>query len=250
MSLEFKRKKSHNTKWSKKYPRARINNKGGDRKAAIEAGWYKFNWNDDHFNTFNHKLIIRFLKANVGRPIDKVFSEFLDKCDSKLRKSYPLKEEFYSHIEKKENIDYLGGFYVSNGILNYKKRIKYNYTQLSNAELFISTLDYNKNNIPKNKEIALICEKANKTKGPQYLGNLYIYGGTDPVKKDVYIIDKDADIPLFETSKVIGFGSGIGIFTFKFQDKPDVKVAIFNNKGVWDGINRYKLVTKIKRETL
>ena len=35
MSIEFKKQKSCSIKWSKKYPRTRINAKGGDRKAII-----------------------------------------------------------------------------------------------------------------------------------------------------------------------------------------------------------------------
>lgn len=120
MSLEFKKQKSHSTKWSKKYPRARINNLGGDKKAIIIAGWYKFNWMDDHYYYFSKKKIERLLEANIGRPINKVFSEFLEKCSNKLRKSYPLKRYFFSCIKKVENIGYSGGFYISNGILNYK----------------------------------------------------------------------------------------------------------------------------------
>lgn len=250
MSCEFKKQKSHSSKWSKKYPRARINNKGGDRKAAIAAGWYKFNWRDDHYNFFNGKLVIKFLKANVGRPINKVFSEFLDKCDSKLRRSYPLKEKFYSHIEKKEDIDWHGGFYVTNGILNYKKETKpiQHSFRKSSLVTFSEAMYYNKDNMPKNKDVVLMCEKANKTKSPQYLGNFYVYDGHNIVKKAIYVIDKDAYLPTFEVFQVLGFGKGIGIFTFKFQDKPNVSVAIFNNKGAWDDINRYKLVTKVRRE--
>lgn len=254
MSLEFKRKKSHNTKWSRKYPRARINNKGGDRKAAIAAGWYKFNWNDDHFSIFDDRHILRFLKANVGRPIDKVFSEFLDKCDSKLRKSYPLKEEFYHHIEKREDIDWHGGFYVTNGILNYKKRVKFNPVQhlLSNSSsvTFNEAVDYNEDNMPKNKDIVLICEKANKAKSPQYLGNFYVYDSRNIVKKAVYVVDKDADIPTFETTFIVGCGDGIGLHNFIHQDKYTETVAIFDNRGIWNDRVRYKLMTKIKRETL
>lgn len=254
MSLEFKRKKSHNTKWSKKYPRTRINNKGGDRKAAIAAGWHKNNWNDDSTYNIPSKLIEKFLMANIGRPVDKVFSEFLEKCDSKLRKSYPLKKEFYSYIEKKGDISWYGGFYVTNGILNYKKRVKYNYAKHSLINSHLTTLkeasDYNIDNMPKDKNIVLICGKANKTKSPQYLGNLYVYDKITPVKKDVYIIDKDANIPLFEISEVVGFGKGIATYNIKSQSAFDRTKVSFTNRGIWDEILRYKLVTKIKRETL
>lgn len=251
MSCEFKKQKSHSSKWSKKYPRAKINNLGGDRKAAIVAGWYKFNWEDDHFAWFNHKLVIKFLKANIGRPIDKVFSEFLEKCDSRLRRNYPLKEEFYSHIEKKEDIDWYGGFYVTNGILNYKKRAKFICKQHLGVSSLNECADYNKANMPKNNDIVLMCEKANKTKSPIYLGNFYVYDvNYNFIKKSVYILDKDAYNPLFETTNVIEFGCGIGLFNFKSQTRYNETNAIFNNNRVWTDINRYKLVTKIKKETL
>lgn len=240
MSLEFKRKKSHNTKWSKKYPRARINNKGGDRKAAIEAGWYKFNWNDDHFNTFNHKLIIRFLKANVGRPIDKVFSEFLDKCDSKLRKSYPLKEEFYSHIEKKENIDYLGGFYVSNGILNYKKSCSKEKYKKKVDQIYYKPLqdyiDYNLSHVPTEEEIIKICREATNTKKPQLLGKLYTRFKYTNQLKNVYVMDSDYPDFLYEPC---------AINTDSYYPTNCIAVVLDS-----DMVVKYKLVTKIKRETL
>lgn len=246
MSLEFKRKKSHNTKWSRKYPRARINNKGGDRKAAIEAGWYKFNWNDDHFNTFNHKLIIRFLKANVGRPVNKVFSEFLDKCDSKLRKSYPLKEEFYWHIEKKEDIDYLGGFYVSNGILNYKKSCSKEEYRKKIAELYHKPLqdciDYNLSHLPSKKKIIEICREATNTKKPQLLGNLYVLVKYTNQLKDVYVMDSDYPDFLYAPCE---------IRTESYYPPSCISIALdYVHYGSKFDDFKYKLVTKVKRETL
>lgn len=249
MSIEFNRVKSHSSKWSKKYPRTRINNHGGDRKAAIAAGWYKFNWEDDHINMLDSKLITRFLKSNIGRPIDKVFSEFLEKCDSKLRKHYPLKQEFYSYIEEKEDIKWLGGFYVTNGILNYKKRVKYNPPQYPikfSCITYGEAENYNITNMPKNKDIVLICEKANKTKSPQYLGNLCVYEGRNIVKKSVYIIDIDAYTPTFEPCRIAGYGNGIGIFNFPSQSRYNVATAVFSDLLWCDDKIRYKLATKIK----
>lgn len=246
MSIEFKRKKSHSSKWSKKYPRARINNKGGDRKAAIAAGWYKFNWNDDHFNFFNSKLVIKFLKTNVGRPINKIFSEFLDKCDSKLRKSYPLKEEFYHHIKKKEDIDWHGGFYISNGILNYKKPYsKEEHKKRINQANYNPLKDYiefNSTNIPSNRDIKEICRKASYTKEPQLLGKLYIQlKYTNCILKDVYIMDSKYSNFLYEPCKILteeyySVGGISIIFDFIYW------LASWRNP-------EYKLVIKIKRIT-
>lgn len=100
--IEFK-ERGRGTKWHHKTPRSRINRLSGDR-----AKW-----------AFNG--IERFLEVNISRPVNKVYSEFLERCD-KSTKSYNLKKIFYDHIEEKENITWYGGFYVTNGILNYKKR--------------------------------------------------------------------------------------------------------------------------------
>ena len=248
MSIEFKKQKSCSIKWSKKYPRTRINAKGGDRKAIIATKWYKIN--DTRFNS---KLVVRFLRANTGKPVDKVFSEFLKRCDSKLRRNYSLKlkEEFYYYIKKKEDIGKYGGFYITNGILNYKKRVKYNYLEhppVDKSAITLSkALDYNNNIMPKSKSIVPICEKANKTKSPQYLGNLCVYDRYNIVKKDVYIVDKDAYIPTFELTEVVGFGSGIRVTTFMSQSKYNNTDVVFSDREIWDNETRYKLMCKIKR---
>ena len=108
-------------------------------------------------------------------------------------------------------------------------------------------LDYNNNIMPKSKSIVPICEKANKTKSPQYLGNLCVYDRYNIVKKDVYIVDKDAYIPTFELTEVVGFGSEIRVTTFRSQSKYNNTDAVFSDREIWDNETRYKLMCKIKR---
>lgn len=99
--IEFK-ERGRGTKWHHRTPRARINRLGGDRVAYKEANWFKNNWEDDRGKwAFNG--IERFLKVNIGRPVNKVFSEFLERCD-KSTKSYNLKKIFYDHIKEKDEI--------------------------------------------------------------------------------------------------------------------------------------------------
>lgn len=106
-------------KYSKKYPRTAIKNKGGDRKAYKKVKWCRINFIDDRCNDKNTTKLMRFLKNNVGRPIDKVLSEFIQRCHKSM---YKPKEFLYSYIEEKDKIWWsMGGFYLSNGILNYKK---------------------------------------------------------------------------------------------------------------------------------
>lgn len=45
----------------------------------------------------------KFLLANVGKPIDKVYSEFLKRCGKSVRR-YNLKREFYRSIQKMESL--------------------------------------------------------------------------------------------------------------------------------------------------
>lgn len=119
--IEFtlnKNSKGRRSRWSKKYPRKRILRKGNEKI----AGWYAHNWMDDNYYYLEGNLT-KFLLANVGKPVDMVFSKFLQRCSKSARK-YNLKEEFYSMFESKEDIGYAGGFYITNGIINYKKRRK------------------------------------------------------------------------------------------------------------------------------
>lgn len=108
--IEFTLNRNRNGKksrWAKRYPRKRILKRGSEKA----AGWYFHNWYDDGYHYF-HGDLHKFLLKNVGRPVDKVFSEFLQRCRRGTEK-YNLREWFYDMFEEKENIDYRGGFYLS-----------------------------------------------------------------------------------------------------------------------------------------
>lgn len=69
-----------------------------------------------------HKLR-KFLETRVGKPVDKVFSEFLIEA-KKFNQKVNLEDAFHSFIEYEEwrlKIGSSSGFYISNGILNFKK---------------------------------------------------------------------------------------------------------------------------------
>ena len=123
--IEFKAAKVELSKWNKRYPRTTITNQGGDREAHKIVQWCRNNWIDDRYTDMNCKRIIKFLKNNVGRPIDNILSEFVQRCHKSI---YKPKELLYSFIEEKDKIRWSwGGFYLSNGILNYKKPRKKTY---------------------------------------------------------------------------------------------------------------------------
>lgn len=104
--IEFTINRNRNGKksrWAKKYPRKRILKRGSEKA----AGWYFHNWLDDDYHHF-HGDLHKFLLKNVGRPVDKVFSEFLQRC----RKGTEVASYFYMGIAKIAEVGLGVGFYV------------------------------------------------------------------------------------------------------------------------------------------
>lgn len=218
--IEFK-ERGRGTKWHHKTPRSRINRLGGDRVAYKEANWFKNNWEDDRAKwAFNG--IERFLKVNIGRPVNKVYSEFLERCD-KSTKSYNLKKIFYDHIEEKENITWYGGFYVTNGILNYKKRTS-RPKSCESLSGYINTEEYNRNNMPVLKPI---CELADETHKKQLVGTLYYNYSREP--RPVYLIRKEdwldignKDSLKYKLCTISGIGDSVVRSVYSRMSKPNI----------------------------
>lgn len=123
-------------------------------------------------------------------------------------------------FEEKENIDYRGGFYLSNGIINYKKRSKRprgSYTH----HLFI--LQYlNTQNLPSKRELYNICKKAEETHEKQLLGTFYISTGLYKSRKaTVYVAAKSdykASYFYMRIAKIEEIGIGVRFWVSKSQD--------------------------------
>ena len=187
--IEFEKHKSSSYKWSKKFPRAKINHHGGDRKAAKVVGWYMGNWNDDIFQSCNYNLLTKFLKANLGKPVNKVYTDFLRRC-KKSMKSEDLKEFFYRDFHEKDYDEAGDYFYVSNGILNYKKKVvkpyKYDNT-------LWKCLHFNNLTFPNKKHLAALCTEAKNNHTLVHIGDFYVYDThyDEVYKKEVFIATLD-----------------------------------------------------------
>ena len=96
-----------------------------------------------------------------------------------------MKKIFNDHIKEKEDITWYGGFYVTNGILNYKKRTS-RPKSCEPLSGYINTEEYNRNNMPVLKPI---CELADETHKKQLVGTLYYIYSRGP--KLVYLIRKE-----------------------------------------------------------
>lgn len=232
--IEFTLNRNRNGKksrWAKRYPRKRILKRGSEKA----AGWYFHNWYDDSYHYF-HGDLHKFLLKNVGRPVDKVFSEFLQRCRRGTEK-YNLREWFYDMFEEKENIDYRGGFYLSNGIINYKKP-----TKRPKSKPYILIEDRNRVSMP---VLAPICRECDATHTKQFLGIFWLSYGT---QKRVYLVEKnvyDTDLNLqvkYKPCYIHGVGRGIREVFWCISDKPRYEIY-----GGWYGEHlflKYIFITK------
>ena len=209
--IEFKLRRARNGKrsrWAKKFPRKRILHRG-DEKSAY---WFRNNWIDDNYRYFKGNLD-KFLMSNVGRPVDKVFSEFLSRCDKSV-KVYNLRDWFYNMFEEKSEIDWSGGFYITNGILNYKKR-----TKKPKLRSYVSIEDCNRQIMP---DIVPLCKECESTHLKQLVGEFKL---SYKVQKRVYLIEREiwlSDLKLqahYKLCSIYGVGKGVHKYVWNSQDK-------------------------------
>jgi hypothetical protein len=245
--IEFTLNRNSNGKksrWAKKYPRKRILKRGSEKA----AGWYFHNWYDDSYHYF-HGDLHKFLLKNVGRPVDKVFSEFLQRCRRGTEK-YNLKEWFYDMFKEKENIGYRGGFYLSNGIINYKKRGKKPESSCAPSPLMLQ--QFNTQSLPSKRRLYDICKRAKETHEKQLLGTFYISTGLYKTRKaTVYVVAKSdymASYSYVGITKIAEVGMGVEFRIYGNQDGKEYIDPIFitYSEYKWGGreLPNYVFLTK------
>ena len=179
-----------------------------------------------------YSKIRKFLMTRVGRPVDKVYSEFLQE-GSKYAQIRSLQEIFDEFIHQRDNYANrglkLGGFYVSNGILNYKASKK-------RIELFNrSHIEYNSSHFPDSetmKSVTLVLGirgphlltkmwvvvKGNLMLLPVYLvSSIKLESLQYPNDKAIGIYGKKAveQLKEFVIAKVVGYGSQYEVTVWK-----------------------------------
>lgn len=237
--IEFGLKRATNGKKSrflKKFPRKRILNRG-DEKTAF---WLRSNWIDDNYRYFKGNLD-KFLKSNVGRPVDKVFSEFLDRCN-KSAKVYNLRKLFYDMFEEKSEIGWSGGFYITNGILNYKKR-----TKKPKSKPYISIGGYNRQIMP---DIVTLCKQCESSHLKQPVGEFKL---TYKVQKRVYLAEREVwlnDLKLqshYRLCSIYGVGKGVSKSIWGSQDKMYKATYELWDDWSWSKLPEFVFITKIEK---
>ena len=219
--LEFNLSKSSHkrNRTYKKFPRYKLKENSTPRDLK-EWGFCKNNWNDDDY-TYVKGNIKKFLMNNIGKPFEKIYAKFLKRWKAGGR--YSPREELLRWINRKENITkYIGGFYLSNNILNYKKPIRIDsneeLTRIAENKKRFSQLDLN-------SLIKLLVE----TNVPQCLGKYWVGN----YEKTIYM--KYAETEEIFTKKRIflpGVGYGVDISTYESQTgKVKYKYNIVTNWG-------------------
>jgi hypothetical protein len=225
------------SRFLKKFPRKKILHRR-DEKAAF---WFKNNWIDDNY-IFLKGNLDRFLKSNVGRPVDKVFSEFLDRCN-KSASVYNLRKWFYDMFKEKSEIGWSGGFYITNGILNYKKR-----TRKPKSKPYISMCDYNRQLIP---DIAALCKQCEISHLKQPMG---VFELIHNVLKSVYVVERNvwlSDLKLqahYKLCSIYGVGRGVSKIVWNFQDKMYRATYELWDGCRWDNLPEFVFITRIREK--
>lgn len=223
----------------KRFPRATINNKGGDRKAfkVVTSCWgYK--------DYYDHKQVYRFLRANVGRPMNNVLHDFIGKCGKSVT-DYSPREILYKYIQEKEDIDWWGGFYITNGILNYKPRKKRPYRYIP-TRLTSTYCDENSKQFSSVTPSKVLEEIEHK--GKAYIGKYYAKshpyrGNADYI--DIYVMKTEdyftpkTDAHYYVSRMYVTFS--YNIVGFNIVD------GVMVLKATWEGeAPTYMFVTKAK----
>ena len=146
--------------------------------------------------------IERFLLSNIGRPVNNVYSDFLTRCAPTIHNPY---DTFFRNISKKEDIGRWGGFYITNGTLNYKKRKKYH----NDTSHYDTSIEFNKQNFPDNQTLRLACNRAVRD-GLTLLGKFYVVidyrRGIELKNAFIRDVSSCAGFLKFESAEVLGIG--------------------------------------------
>lgn len=199
---------------------------------------YYYGWRGPYVTAEN---LDRFLLANVGRPVDKVYSEFLKRCDSSIQDP---KHEFFGEFEKKEDIiPRWGGFYITNGIINYKKRRKSTY-----SKTMPSYSEINNQNMPDRKKLVEVCEQSKNTMRATFLGRFYVYDRWYNSKL-VSIFVQPVGALTWPSRRVAIIGVGVGINlhkeTWGYKSRTQAYFMRYDIHSE-SGIDAYEFIVKEK----
>ena len=194
-----------------KYPRTKIANRGGDRRAdkLVLTDWY-------NGYRYDYSKVRRFLQSNIGRPYSNILSELKAKLGKSVVSITPmeiLRDNVYK--SKDEIPDRWGGFYWSNNILNYKKPKKVVIDHSKKSKWRIA-VEYNRENFPSNKELYILSKEAS-SKGKAMIGKFYVKYHDTLYFTNIYLVPFNSLTPYNRVSLVEMYEDSIGVKVYSTQ---------------------------------
>ena len=205
MSIKLKLEKHRNGRSSRVFKKTR---RGFLKKVESSHLPMKVHSYSSYAEPFNDRVylsyskIYKFLKARIGKPVDKIYSEFLVEA-RKYKQVEDLKELFQSFINQTEQAacrgyERGGLFYVSNGILNLSK------FKVRKSPFTKNHIKYNREHFLSNLEMSDLVLKLGHS-GPQLLNKMWIEVNGNVLCIPVYLVSKVRWELLQEaTNKIIG----------------------------------------------
>lgn len=187
--IEFGLKHRGSSYWKKKYPRKKINK--GDFKHQSMHDRFKFGYDRNYHNGWlSWKDLDKFFEANLGKSVDKVFSEYVKRA-KRFDHDVSLRDTFYNALNPKRRYKVSYCIDSQNRIAKFKES---NVRVISNKE----ALTYNEIHYPKDVR-SYLKENQIVPFGEFYLREHW-YGSW--TKKLIYICSKD----WYDTVLAIGTG--------------------------------------------
>lgn len=207
-----------NRKKYDRYPRTKIANKGGDRKAdkIVMTDWY-------NGYRYDYPKVRRLLHSNIGRPYNNILSELKSRLGKSVVRITPIEILRNNVYKSKEEVsDRWGGFYWSNNILNYKTPKKEAWRS-NYSSLWKTCYTYNNEHLPNNKELYALTRKANND-GLATVGQLYVRYMGHTYFTTVYLARVNTfSSYLYKRVHIIGEHESFGIDVSSYQSPDSYK---------------------------
>lgn len=188
--IEFGLQHHGRSGWKKKYPRKEINK--GDFKHQSMHDRFKFGYDRNYHNGWlSWKDLNKFFEANLGKNVDKVFSEYVKRA-KRFDHDVSLRERFFDELKPDRR-------WRNNYTIDSQKRIVRVKKEKSKGISAHEAIKYNKAHIPTSFKPYM---KENEL---TYVGHFYVrernwYGNWHLIP--VFITNKD----WYDTVLSIGFG--------------------------------------------
>lgn len=189
--IEFGLKHKHSSGWHKKFPRQKIERENPMRLGMHEHLRFRNEWFEGRDGYLSWKDLEKFFEANLGKNVDKVFSEFVKRA-KRFDHDVSLRERFFDALTVDKRWPPKYTIDSQNRIVKYVKEPSKGITRIQAAE-------YNKAHLP--ESFKPFMHKNELT----YVGHFYLKDGGwdgDWILTPVLITSKD----WYDTVMSVGFG--------------------------------------------